>query len=512
MKFLYLNYFLFILFCLLFKLNCLNSYHNIFIPFRTKSLRFDYENENYEDIEDNYQKLNASSFLNKWFYNGIFFNFHIGSPSHQIKTFINFDNSFFSIEKCDKMKESPSFTIAKDRFISSKTLKLKEIENKEKNYKYLGNDHFLFYDTQNYQSTLYINEQYDGLNFLYDENNKDNNNDKNLCGYIGLNIDLNENSNIIEQLKKKGIISKYVWTLDYQTLSQGSIVIGSEPHFYDINNNYFSQYKTVYINLNNKNKAWSFNFDKINLDGTNIILKDTNVELLIDHGLIIGTEEYKNIIEQIYFNKLINEGICFKEITKLENNKISSNEYIIFYCDKIKFKGDFETFSSSNGKPFNKFNTILLYQKKFEYIFKMGKEVLFEDIDDKIFFLIIFEKNNKNRIWKLGEPFISQYKFVFNHEQKTIGFYNYKLDKTLNSENDNNNNNKKLNDTYINNKDNIFQNIFNIIKNILIILVSIFVIIFIIKKILFKRKLRANELLDNYEYLSNKNVNNNIIK
>ena len=188
----------------------------------------------------------------------------------------------------------------------------------------------------------------------------------------------------------------YVWTLDYQTLSQGSIVIGSEPHFYDINNNYFSQYKTVYINLNNKNKAWSFNFDKINLDGTNIILKDTNVELLIDHGLIIGTEEYKNIIEQIYFNKLINEGICFKEITKLENNKISSNEYIIFYCDKIKFKGDFETFSSSNGKPFNKFNTILLYQKKFEYIFKMGKEVLFEDIDDKVFFLVIFEKNNIN--------------------------------------------------------------------------------------------------------------------
>ena len=505
MELLHSNCSIFIFILLSFIVNCLNSYHNIFIPFRTKSLRYDYENDNYEDVKDNYQNLNASSFLNKWFYNGIYFNIHMGTPTHQIKTFINFDNSYFSVEKCDIMRESPSPTITKDRFISSKTLKINEIDNQEKNSKYkLANDTFLFYDNQIYQSNLYIN---DGLNFLYDENNKDKNDNK-LCGNIGLNINYNENSNLIEQLKRKRIIAKNIWTLDYQTLSQGALVIGNEPHLYDNNKNYFSQYRTIYINLNNNKKSWSFNFNRINIDGANIDLKDTNVELLIDHGLIIGTEEYKNIIEEAYFNKLIKEEICFKETSRLENSKLSSNEYIIFYCDKLKFKGDF---SSTKDKSFNKFNNIFLYQKKFEYIFKMEKEELFEVIDDKVFFLIIFEKNNKNRIWKLGEPFISKYKFVFNQEQKTIGFYNPLLEKILNSDDDNNNKEQNLNNTYMNNNNYKIQNIFNYLKNILIILVSIVLIIYIIRKIFFKRKLRANELVDNYEYLSNTNSNDKIL-
>ena len=42
----------------------------------------------------------------------------------------------------------------------------------------------------------------------------------------------------------------------------------------------------------------------------------------------------------------------------------------------------------------------------------------------RVYSLIIFEDENNNKIWKLGEPFLSKFKFVFNPDQKTIGFYN----------------------------------------------------------------------------------------
>ena len=98
-----------------------------------------------------------------------------------------------------------------------------------------------------------------------------------ICGKVGLNINLNNkdkiNTNFIEQLKKKKIISKYIWTLDYQSVSQGVIVIGIEPHFYDSKLNFYSQNKTTYIDLNNINQKdnqnfWKFKFDSIYVNQT----------------------------------------------------------------------------------------------------------------------------------------------------------------------------------------------------------------------------------------------------
>ena len=492
-SFLYIFIFSFIIY----KYNSLNHYNNIFIPFKTKKLRIDYEEEIVENLyypEEN-TSLNPTSFLNKWFYNDIHFNIKIGNPSQELKTFINFDNSNFSIGKCITNTKSFSNPVTKDKFISSKTLTFRNNNNNK-----IGNDYAFFYDVPNYFSNIYVNELYKGIDFIYE----DFNDDGNLCGYIGLKMNDNniEKTNFVEQLKHKGVIGKYVWTIDYITLSQGVVAFGSEPHFYDSQRYDYSQYKTIYTNLKNNQKNWSFNFDKININGTNnILLKDTNCELLIDHGLIIGTEEYQKFIEQNYFNELIEKEICFKEISKL--NK-TLDEYIIFYCDKLKFKG--ESFNSNKSEPFYKFNDINLYQKGFEYIFKMTKEILFEDIEDKVYFLIIFNKNGNN-IWKLGEPFISDYKFVFNQEQKTIGFYNRLIEKVDNSENnfDNIENNVNKKNNYINHKSYTIQSIIKIMTNIMLILVSIFVILYIIKKILAKRKLRANELLDNYQYLANKN-------
>ena len=129
---------------------------------------------------------------------------------------------------------------------------------------------------------------------------------------------------------------------------------------------------------------------------------------------------------------------------------------------------------------------------------------MFEDFDDILYFEIIFEKNSNNTIWKLGEPFTSLYKFVFNQEQKTIGFYNPLLKKIPNSEFDFDNIEK--NNTYINNNDgsnSIMKTVLNYILYFLCILVCILIIFFILKKLYMKRKKRANELKEDYDYLPN---------
>ena len=509
-----------LLFCISLLIHHINSYYNIYIPFRTKKLRVDYENDDYEYYEEDKTIVDSTSFLNKWFYNDIYSSIQMGTPTQHLTAYFNCNNSYFSIGKCNKEVESDTYIISKDRFMASKTLKIKEIKDNNNNILYnVGNDNVQFYDNDNFYSTVYINEEYNGIDFIFYDDGDGAYGDK-LCGNIGLSVNYNDdnNTNFINQLKKKKIISKYIWTLDYQTLSQGIITIGTEPHFFESNKYYYSQYKTIYANLNDNKKVWSFIFDKINLNGTDTYLKERNVELIIDQGLIIGTEEYKNIIEQIYFNNLIDNGICLKETAKLKiDDKSSFKEYYVYYCDKIKFKGDFG--SKKEEKPFYKFNDIYMTQNGFEYIFKMEKESLFEEIGEKVFFLIIFEKNKNNKIWKLGEPFISQYKFVFNQEQKTIGFYNPLLEKIPNSEYDFDEIEKKANsnNTYINNN-NKTQSVFYYYLIIIILIIAfifilVFIVIYIINQKLFKRKNRANELIDNYDYLPQKNngiLNNSI--
>ena len=158
-----------------------------------------------------------------------------------------------------------------------------------------------------------------------------------------------------------------------------------------------------------------------------------------------------------------------------------------------------------SDKPYYKFNDLFFNHKGFEYDFKLYKDILFEDLDDRLYFQIIFEKKNNNTIWKLGEPFTSLYKFVFNQEQKTIGFYNPLLKKIPNSNFDLDN--IKKNNTYINNNDksnSTMKTILNYILYFICILVCIFIIFYIFRKLCIKRKIRANELIENFDYLPNK--------
>ena len=63
------------------------------------------------------------------------------------------------------------------------------------------------------------------------------------------------------------------------------------------------------------------------------------------------------------------------------------------------------------------------YHKLYNYTFELNYKDLFEEKDDKLYFLIAFDINEED-LWKLGTIFFRKYFFIFNTEEKTIGFYN----------------------------------------------------------------------------------------
>ena len=93
--------------------------------------------------------------------------------------------------------------------------------------------------------------------------------------------------------------------------------------------------------------------------------------------------------------------------------------------------------------------------------------------------------------WNLGKLFTLKYKFVFNQENKVIGFYTP-------TDAPNNNNEVLAKYKYI-------WIIVGIIAGLLLILVGYF----IGKYIYQVRKKRANELLDEYDYTQNDEKNDN---
>ena len=102
---------------------------------------------------------------------------------------------------------------------------------------------------------------------------------------------------------------------------------------------------------------------------------------------------------------------------------------------------------------------------------------MFYKIDKKYYFLILFKEDIF--IWEFGLVFLYKYTLVFNSNSKTIGYYYPSFDENKN--------------------DNIVLYIILIISFLVIILLLIIIFYLLSLK---KRRLRANELDDQYDYFS----------
>ena len=292
-------------------------------------------------------------------------------------------------------------------------------------------------------------------------------------GVLGLQlpyINSEPDYNIIRSLKIKNIINSYNWFLDLSNIDKGEskMYIGILPHVinkkYDENNMKITNAAKNGVYMN-----WGLEFSETYYgDTTKNLQKSFKAYIHFNLGLFIGPNELIELLDKEFFNDYINKNICFKEQYDNEQNTF-------YYCKNTK---NFDA---------TKFKTIYLKCNDLENIFELNYKDLFYYKDDLVYFLMIFKKYNQGN-YILGEIFLKKYSLFFNQDSKTIGYY-----KNIQETNENNEQKFSFSLTHI------------LLLLILISIIVVGIIIFFYKNNK-NRKIRANELDDNYEYTAEKDA------
>ena len=259
------------------------------------------------------------------------------------------------------------------------------------------------------------------------------------------------------QLKKRKVISNEIFHFEFinKEKNEGNLILGKN----NFNKEKYYILKTGIIELETNQIEWSFNFDNVYYNNTN--LKNKNAIINNNIEFIIGSYDYRKIIYQEFFKQ---EKNCF-----YNNINTTFSIFDYFYCDK--------------SVDIKKFKPLIFHLKEIQFNFTFNSEDLFQEINGKNIFKIVFYQYY-NILWVFGRMFLKKYNLYFDREKKLIYI-----------EKDNYNKNYFFHSV-------IFWIIFILI---IFILILVFYIFFYLKK--YPRKLRANELEDEYSYLPNKSIN-----
>ena len=296
--------------------------------------------------------------------------------------------------------------------------------------------------------------------------------------------------NFITSLKKNSIINSYSWYIHYYEKPYKV----NENEFYDgaivldiFNQNYFDDFSYLkkdneYNIVNAKDLeailAWTFNFEKIyyTINDTRIFINNLIGGLSFETDLVQCPWGYFDSIKNKFFDYFFKNNICY----------LAKGSYNYIYCDKKQFE-----------KEVQNFPTLYFRSNGLDKIFSLTGEDLFREFNGYLLFMMVY-KEFSYKYWTLGKIFLKKYNFYFDNDKKIVGCFDVVEP-------------KKEEET------NFIIKAFNTIKWYLLIILGIIIGFLIGKKIREKaRKIRANELEDNYEYLSNKannadNTNNNTI-
>ena len=205
---------------------------------------------------------------------------------------------------------------------------------------------------------------------------------------------------------------------------------------------------------------WDFQVDDIKV-GLDVLYGTKTINIDIESNVIYGTREYLYFVNDTYFESFLDYKECWFEVASDQFN----NKYDYYVCNK-EFKPSF-------------FPNLTFISKDFNASFVFTYRDLFIEKNNNYYFLVIFnQKRDTIYNWVLGKQFLEKYPFVFDQERKIIGYYTQVLPKKFNW------------------------------KILILIFIACLVFIFgmifgysLIKK---PRKKRANELLDDYDYLIQK--------
>ena len=293
-------------------------------------------------------------------------------------------------------------------------------------------------------------------------------------GAVGMHLPFYDSEidyNLIISLKKANATNSYYWYFDF---TESKMIIDGFPHHLNkkkYNPDNFIETNTLsggyYI-------IWGLKFSEIYYDNLNINMSSieiVDVTIRFDYEFIEAPEQTLYILEEKFFSEYYKRNICFKE--SLGNYKQS-----FIYCKNV------EEFDNT------KFKNIYFKSNDLKTIFELNYQDLFYIKGDYTYFLILF----KGVSWTFGQIFLEKYYLVFNQDKHTIGYYQNIIEKDEKQSNFN----------------------FNLTHILLIlILISVIIVGIILYTKKGKRKNRANELDDNYEYNEKindtENDNNRII-
>jgi len=302
-------------------------------------------------------------------------------------------------------------------------------------------------------------------------------------------------------LKNAKLVNSSIWTfkffdnislIDQITYNEGKdnligeFIFGDEPSKYENDSKKYNSSEYYKINplSNNDIIYWEFEFTNIYLtfkerktDSKIYFLGRKAADIIINFSFILGPTYFFDFIKENYFSVYLKNNTCLEK-------------KVDFYFTYIE---------CDSSLKIESFPDLSFEQVGFEYTFNFSyKDLFIEDKENnKYIFLIL--KREYFLDWVLGTIFLRKFQLVFDEDSRKIGFY-----RQFQENNGDNNSNEKNNETITK----------TIVIIALIIIFSILLIIFgmFIQKICFKdRKKRANELKDNFEYISENTDENGLV-
>ena len=480
----------------------------IVIPFKVNTI------PNTRSIKD----YNATNFINDYFIRDFYGNIKTGIPNKSILTLLDTRSHYFQFEenylnrRSLKEIDNTDKTISEAVYDSKSSLSFKNItkiyythfENKVAS---LCSETLLLYT----DLTLKKEDPFQEVKFFIDEGLEN-----------GLHIQLGLNKptvkeyqgppHLFQSLIDIGVIKDQSWTIKFLSKDNGIFVLGAEPHTYqdpDKDKRYQRQYYFQTDSLSSIEY-----FDPLSVSAKKIFVKNSNGEEIIineekgcyfnyNYGFIIGSKEYQEYIKKNFFDNLIDEKICSYDLVNYKDKGDIEEKYYVFSCDKEKIQKYYVNFPDLN-----------FYVYDYNYNFQLKKEDLFTEVNDKSYFMVLFQDylHPELTYWHLGYPFLKNFEFVFNYETTQIGFYiPYQEEKKDDKEEEDekkDENDKKDEKNENENGNNVKKYVFFIGGGIVIAIILIVVTFFIAKNIYQKRKGRANELEDDYNYEMQKEQKN----
>ena len=364
----------------------------------------------------------------------------IGTPQQKISVLIKGDEHPFYISQLNRTYNENTSTTYK-KISEGETVIYTE---SFKNY-YLSTETFQMENTNNTNLTIknftfiYAINSYN-YTFLYPA----------IIGLYHKDYTHLKGYNLIYLLKQYEIVNNHAFSIEYKDENKGKLYLGD--YFHNFNNSYQeSNFLQIYTSFQGVGYVWGSHFNNVYYN--NISLEDPLYNFYFNLTLpgIVVTNTFKNILEK----NLFNNSLC-------EKINIDNYKYYAYVCDK-KFE-------------YKQFKELKFYHKETNYTFILNYNDLFKEENGKIYCLLLF-KTYSSITWFLGEPFLKKYTFSFNQENKLMGFYK----------------NIIVNNNYS----------YTWVLITILILIYLFLTFLLVKNVINKpRKLRANELEDNYDYIS----------